>query len=90
MKESIRCLGNFVKQRIFHIGSIDEKVLIEFSNMKGIGKTRVKDVLNKLETLNIFLDLIKDNPIIDIDKFKIGKKIFKRFENKSYILTSKV
>ena len=63
-------------KNIFHIGSIDEKVLIEFSNMKGIGKTRVKDVLNKLETLNIFLDLIKDNPIIDIDKFKIGQENF--------------
>ncbi|HLR20759.1 MAG TPA: sigma factor-like helix-turn-helix DNA-binding protein [Tissierellaceae bacterium] len=70
-----RIFREFCKEKqIFYIGSIKEKTIGEFSEVRGVGKVRLKQVLDKLETLGIILDLENSKILFNIDKLKVKER----------------
>src|SRR5699024_10970139 len=70
-----RIFREFCKEKqIFYIGSIKEKTIGEFSQVRGVGKIRLKQVLDKLEGLGIILDSTNSQIPFNIHKLKEKEK----------------
>lgn len=62
------------QEKIIYISSIDDQTINKFSQVKGVGEVRLSQVVDKLEKMNMFLNIKKEKLSFDIDKIKIKEE----------------